>query len=258
MSGVDAFYGRGAYDRSAAESSAGEAAIARMAAKMQQAQAKKDELKQQILDPVEGELFRKPIEDFTKGGIQKVVQLGRNTLSKAKTQLQDAAEKALARKPTPAPAEEAGFEGSAPEQAVSDLRLGQGTPRSLQPTDQGAEQALADREAAVDQALNTPPPKAPTPGEAKPPPSNLGEDAASDASKAGKIAEGTEAGADAAEGVEGAEVGAEAAAASEGGLNIFADLAAVGLAIGAAFLGSSHDKPPPLPTPLSISDAGGF
>ena len=72
MSGVDAFYGRGAYDRTSAESSAGEAAIARMAAKMQQAQAKKDELKQQILDPVEGELFRKPIEDFTKSGIKKV------------------------------------------------------------------------------------------------------------------------------------------------------------------------------------------
>ncbi|MGI9555798.1 MAG: hypothetical protein ACR2M9_02975, partial [Cyanophyceae cyanobacterium] len=199
MSGVDAFFGRGAYERTAQESSSGEAAIARMASKFQAAQAKKDELKQQILDPVEGELFRKPIEDFTKSGIQKVAQLGRKTLSKAKTALQDSVEKALAKRPAPSPAEQAGFEGAAPEEielqdlagrrAVSDLRLGQGTPRSVEATDQGAEQALADREAAVDQALSAPPPKAPTPGEAKPPPSNLGEDAASDASKAGKIAE---------------------------------------------------------------------
>jgi hypothetical protein len=256
MSGVDAFYGRGAYERTSAESSAGEAAIQRMSDQFKQAQAKKDELKSQILDPVEGELFRKPIEDFTKSGIQKVVQLGRKTLSNAKTALQDSVEKTLAGKPTPAPApaEEAGFEGAAPQDAVSDLRLGQGTPRSLQPTDQDAEQALADREAAVDNALSAPPPPGPTQGEAKPPPSNLADDAAGDASKVGKIAEGTEVGSD----VGGVAEGAEAIAGAEGGLNIFADLAAVGLAIGAAFLGSSHEKQPPLPQPLSISDASGF
>jgi hypothetical protein len=89
MSGVDAFYGRGAYERTAAESSAGEAAIARLSDQFKQAEAKKEELKKSLLDPIEGELFRKPIEDFTKSGIKKVVQLGRKTLSSAKTQLQD-------------------------------------------------------------------------------------------------------------------------------------------------------------------------
>jgi hypothetical protein len=121
-----------------------------------------------------------------------------------------------------------------------------------------SDQALAERSAELDRLLAQPAPPPPTPGEAKPPPSNLADDAAGDAAKAGKIVEGTEEGADAAEGVAGAAEGAEVAAASEGGLNIFADLAAVGLAISAAFLGSSHENQPPLPKPLSISDASGF
>lgn len=332
MSSLDRFTRIGIGDIGAAEQAADsqQAAQASLTAAFEKKQQESNELKDNILDNVETELFRKPIEDLTHKGFQKVGDVSRKVLrqggelARAKIAGQPADTRVPSwsnsyKNPAFDPEENS---AAATEQANPSVSR---TPRSVEqlapeledlppslPVPPSASETaglprdarLAGRQARMAYAQNelermkvnsrnlgriqdglkntevgggggNPTSSGGGSGEGG---SGIGDDtqgslgpkteaAEQQASDAAKAANGaaSDAEKDAAEqvaksgAIEGAEGAVDAAAASSGGLDIFADLAAIGLAIGTAIAGHhQHEAQPPKLPSLSASTQFGI
>jgi hypothetical protein len=332
MSSLDRFTRIGIGDIGAAEQAADsqQAAQASLTAAFEKKQQEASELKDNILDNVETELFRKPVEDLTHKGFQKIGDVSRKVLRQGSelARAKIAGQPADTRVPSwstkynnPAFDPEANATAATEEATPTVAR----TPRSVEqlapeledlppslPVPPSATESaglprdarLAARDARLAYAQNelertrvnsrnlqrvsdglkntevgggggNPTSSGGGSGEGG---SGIGDDtqgslgpkteaAQQDASDAAKAANQTLTGAekDAAEqvaktaGTEVAEGAVDAAAASSGGLDIFADLAAVGLAIGTAIAGHhQHEAEPPKLPSLSASTQFGI
>ena len=297
MSSLDRFTGIGIGDLSQAEQASDAAAAFQksVADAFKEKEAKANEFKDSILDNLEGELFRKPIEDLTSKGFSKVG----NGVNKVLRQGAKFAKAKIVGQPEEAPIEpqwstnftnpafnpEETSEALTEEAAPSVARTPREVPEFVEGLKKPGPVGVSTREERLsyarqvrdnNRALNQQlkdklQNREVQGGEGNPTDSGSGEGAGGSgigedrpSGEGASLDQGEE---DAAKvltktGEEGAELGAEEAGiigAGGGPEDIFADIAAIGLAIGTAFAGhQNHEAMPPKVPSLSPSTQFGI